>query len=347
MQCSRCLALQALGLDARAQREDIERTYRILVKVWHPDRFQSDPRLSAEADEKLKSINSAYAFLNSPAGEMRSPPMPASDSGEDQPVPEASVVNAAIPATGKPAPNVATFSNLLLRLMIPLCVLIVAAVALVAADSYLSTNPETESSYARFKSQLRYTFAVAKNDVLNHVEGKWHSKDSGPPSNPASLPGSSASEQGKTTAQDPAGEGNPNTLVPVQMPAIKMPFVTVGLSRNEVAGVMGMPLSSTQSELAYRGAHFYLRNNSVAGWRIDSPALMQHVRLFPSGRMDPSLKTFGIGSSRNDVIALQGTPTLLTENKLAYGGSEVFLEGGRVVGWNDDHASTRLRVAPH
>src|SRR5690348_10824306 len=82
VQCSRCQALQALGLDSIAEQSDIERTYRILVKVWHPDRFQSDPKLRAEADEKLKSINAAYAFLNSEAGQRRSKPRPAAEPSE-------------------------------------------------------------------------------------------------------------------------------------------------------------------------------------------------------------------------------------------------------------------------
>jgi hypothetical protein len=38
---------------------------------------------------------------------------------------------------------------------------------------------------------------------------------------------------------------------------------------------------------------------------------------------------------------------MLSEDKLAYGGSEVFLEDGRVIGWNDNHASQRLRITSH
>ena len=37
--------------------------YRDLVKVWHPDRFGSDPRLRSKAEEKLAQINDAYRAL--------------------------------------------------------------------------------------------------------------------------------------------------------------------------------------------------------------------------------------------------------------------------------------------
>src|ERR1700733_4694735 len=61
--CSRCGALQSLGLGSDASTTDIENAYRTMVKVWHPDRFQTDLRLRMAADEKLKEINAAHDFL--------------------------------------------------------------------------------------------------------------------------------------------------------------------------------------------------------------------------------------------------------------------------------------------
>ena len=42
---------------------DAKRSYRELVKVWHPDRFGHDTDLLNRAQEKLKQINLAYEFL--------------------------------------------------------------------------------------------------------------------------------------------------------------------------------------------------------------------------------------------------------------------------------------------
>ncbi len=51
--------------------EEIAESYRVLVKVWHPDRFAHDPVLQARAQEKLKELNEAYEQLkrahNTPA----------------------------------------------------------------------------------------------------------------------------------------------------------------------------------------------------------------------------------------------------------------------------------------
>jgi hypothetical protein len=58
-------ALDALALRPGASAVEIKEAYRDLVKVWHPDRFGSDPGLRQKAEDKLKQINQAYAVLQS------------------------------------------------------------------------------------------------------------------------------------------------------------------------------------------------------------------------------------------------------------------------------------------
>lgn len=43
--------------------EEVRASYRQLVKVWHPDRFQSDEKLRIKATEKMKAIIDAYHLL--------------------------------------------------------------------------------------------------------------------------------------------------------------------------------------------------------------------------------------------------------------------------------------------
>ncbi len=53
-----CLEVLELGSDATP--DDVNRAYRDLVTVWHPDRFSANPRLRNRAEEKLKELNQAY-----------------------------------------------------------------------------------------------------------------------------------------------------------------------------------------------------------------------------------------------------------------------------------------------
>lgn len=60
--------------------EEIAESYRVLVKVWHPDRFAHDPVLQARAQEKLKELNEAYEQLKRLHNTPATRPSPASST---------------------------------------------------------------------------------------------------------------------------------------------------------------------------------------------------------------------------------------------------------------------------
>src|SRR5258708_4031614 len=60
MQAETAEAYRTLDLQPGADLGSVRQAYRVLVKVWHPDRFGSDPKLQAISGEKLKDINASY-----------------------------------------------------------------------------------------------------------------------------------------------------------------------------------------------------------------------------------------------------------------------------------------------
>jgi DnaJ-class molecular chaperone len=60
MQAQTAEAYRTLDLKPGADLVTVRQAYRVLVKVWHPDRFGNDPKLQAISDEKLKDINASY-----------------------------------------------------------------------------------------------------------------------------------------------------------------------------------------------------------------------------------------------------------------------------------------------
>lgn len=76
-----------LELEAGATWEDAKRSYRELVRVWHPDRFAHDPALERKAQEKLKQLNLAFERLEQILTEeaQKPPPPPPQEPpiGED------------------------------------------------------------------------------------------------------------------------------------------------------------------------------------------------------------------------------------------------------------------------
>ena len=65
---------RTLDLLAGATEQEIRSAYKLLVNVWHPDRFEHDTSLRNAAEEKLKAINEAFRALQE-AG-FRAPPTP-------------------------------------------------------------------------------------------------------------------------------------------------------------------------------------------------------------------------------------------------------------------------------
>jgi hypothetical protein len=74
--CRRCSSLHELGLNADATEAEVKTAYRLYVKAWHPDRFPGDEKSKSAAQEKLKTINSAYNFLTSPSSKKYQPYRP-------------------------------------------------------------------------------------------------------------------------------------------------------------------------------------------------------------------------------------------------------------------------------
>ena len=72
---------QILEIPESASSQEIKKAFRDLAQVWHPDKFEHNPRLRAKADEKFKEVNNAYSILieecrrgtigNSPAKQSR------------------------------------------------------------------------------------------------------------------------------------------------------------------------------------------------------------------------------------------------------------------------------------
>lgn len=55
---------------------------------------------------------------------------------------------------------------------------------------------------------------------------------------------------------------------------------------------------------------------------------------------------FTIGSSRQDVLRIQGTPSRITEDVWHYGRSKVFFENGRVSGWKESPGDPLSAIPP-
>jgi hypothetical protein len=70
----------------------------------------------------------------------------------------------------------------------------------------------------------------------------------------------------------------------------------------------------------------------VIGWDI-WPGSPLKVQLLPASSINPVPASFTVGSTKDEVLAVQGTPTRLTERLWEYGASRVFFTDDRVTRW--------------
>ena len=56
-------AYVVLDLSPPVTKARLRRQYKALVKRWHPDRYQADPAMRAEASLRLRDINAAYNLV--------------------------------------------------------------------------------------------------------------------------------------------------------------------------------------------------------------------------------------------------------------------------------------------
>ena len=100
-------ALRLLHLDKSCSRDKLRRAYLDMVKVWHPDRFQTDSELRAKAERTLRSINDAYALLQGRTSSSTAAPVAdAEKTGQPDRAREKSRANAAA-STSRAAPRLA------------------------------------------------------------------------------------------------------------------------------------------------------------------------------------------------------------------------------------------------
>jgi len=113
-------------------------------------------------------------------------------------------------------------------------------------------------------------------------------------------------------------------------------FFTAGSTKDEVLAVQGTPTSFSEFQWAYGLSHVSFQGGRVTSWYV-SPVNSLRVRMAPDSESDANAARargyFTVGSTKDEVLAVQGTPTSLSDTQWGYGLSHVSFQGGRVTTW--------------
>jgi hypothetical protein len=108
--------------------------------------------------------------------------------------------------------------------------------------------------------------------------------------------------------------------------------ITVGSTKDVVYAVQGPPTWATNRVWEYRGSRLYFNAGRVTGWEI-WPGSPLKVHLLPATPINPVPAYFTVGATKDAVLAVQGTPTRVTERLWEYGAARVSFTDNRVTRW--------------
>jgi hypothetical protein len=117
---------------------------------------------------------------------------------------------------------------------------------------------------------------------------------------------------------------------------------TVGSTKNEVLAIQGTPDRFTERSLHYGTSDVLFRDGRVVSWYNGYPKLK--IRMLPTSSTDKSY--FTVGSTKDEILAIQGTPDRFTDSSFHYGTSDVFFQDGRVVSWYNGYPKLKVRMLP-
>lgn len=305
----------ALGLRPGASPDEVRQAYRDLVKVWHPDRF-SDDRLKQKAEEKLKEINEAY---NSLKHARPSQPKDSSTTRRADQRPRGAARPRQAPPHGAEEPSPPSKKKLWPVKKRELLAAVFAAAFLISVIYYV-TEPAGPFLHVSFDQEVYRGTPPGANGTETGDEAEQH--DSG--------------------AQAPKWTERVVSEMRIALPpSFRFNYFTIGSTRDEVQAIQGTPDQVVGETFHYGTSQVHFQGGRVVSWANNYPRLKVHWKGASTTKTG-----YSVGSSKDEVIAIQGTPERLTDTVFHYGTSEVRFHDGRVVGWINKFPRLKVEMRP-
>jgi hypothetical protein len=322
-----------LEIGANASLEEIKQAYREQARVWHPDRFPNDVRLQQKAQERLKQINLAYEQIcGRGTHEPRRPTTSTAGPTPQQahqttpppqwtpPKPSPQAARSAPPRTqskswfwgpaGRPRHAWVLYLG-------------VAVAAVLFVLPYIPIPPPTQQSQS---SSPRQT------NVFDQFD----------PPRVASPRPSSVLEPINRVATAPTPI-EIRRAEPVSELGPQSRYFTIGSTKNDVLRIQGSPDRFTDTTFSYGSSDVRFEADRVVSWSNYYPRLKAQLLPRAETKAPPF---FTVGSSKDEVLAVQGSPDRFTDTTFSYGSSDVRFEADRVVSWSNYYPRLKAQLLP-
>jgi hypothetical protein len=327
-QCSRCKALDVLGLELHATSAEIRAAYRAMSRFCQSEQSQQNETSKAAAATKLKDIETAYFQLYAVSSDDSRPATPTRKSGPT----EYSVVAPAVhevpvyaSTPQQAAKNHVKSAFTLVKRLILLTIFLGLIGGVLGVGVLIYMRPDLMKPGVIQTELMKSDLGKAALEKLN--------KFLPPEETPApeeSTPVDRPAHTSQRLSRQPSVKSEPATVT-------LKPYITLGLTKDEVISALGLPASSSEEKWVYNGSVIDFSNGKVSGWKIDAATapLSLRVKLWPTGAVSGDIDYITTGSTKNEVLRVEGTPTTLAGNTWGYSGAEVYFQNDRVVSWKN------------
>ena len=319
---------EVLGLKPSASIEEVKQAKRDLVKVWHPDRFPHDPRLQQMAQEKLKEINEAYEQLQS---FYRSHRRRASGSKADQSLAlrrgrYGDGSESLSPVDKPPETDVSPDTRWVAVIMVLLLARVLSSQIMAPAKDTAASLEETPPVAA---SQSPAVSSLGEY-VPSQTEGKVQIQEL-----PASF------EESRNRHQDLREQSRTSWK-----PVVPSGYFGIGSTQDDVLAIQGEPPIRIGNTWHYKDFSIEFSGGRVSGYSNISKNLK--VRILPRSDTSEAKSRgyFTIGSTKDEVLEIQGTPSSVTGNTWHYKDSSVDFYGDQVSGYSNISKNLKVRILP-
>lgn len=121
-------------------------------------------------------------------------------------------------------------------------------------------------------------------------------------------------------------------------------YFTIGSTRKDVQAVQGIPTAYSPDTFEYGASKVFFVGDKVVGWENAPLWVHLNVQLRPAHSVDGTMHYFAKGSTKDEVLAIQGTPTAFSYNTFEYGASRIHFKDGRVTSWENVSGWISLKV---
>jgi DnaJ domain len=350
---------RTLDIRPDATQAEIKDAWNFSVKAFHPDKFAgSSHRQQGIAHERTKAINEAYSVLSDPikranydreykqrtgtksAAASHSSPPPARDTataGPNSPPPQWTPPRQSPQSVSRKPKSRSWFWGPAGRPRYAWVLYLgfaIAAVLFVLA--YLPTPPVT---------QRPQNTSPRRSDIFEQLA---ESRES-PPGPWLAFQSPNRAIASPTLIEIRRAEPvNPTPIEirrakPLNEPRPQSPYFTIGSTKNDVLRIQGSPDSFTDNMFWYGTSFVGFQGDRVVSWSNGFLKLKAQLLPRPGTNAPPF---FTVGSSKDEVLAVQGTPDSFTDNMFWYGTSFVGFQGDRVVSWSNGFPKLKAFLRP-